>query len=94
MRGLRARRREPLPAIALSRRHLQGAAATPRIVLVPHKRYCLPIGDMDTTVAAPHACSGLTTFSALNKIGVKTLMREPIVVIGAGGLGLMLPDAR
>lgn len=58
-------------------------------VLVPHKRYCLPIGDMDTTVAAPYACSGLTTYSALNKIGVKTLMREPIVVIGAGGLGLM-----
>lgn len=58
-------------------------------VLVPHKRYCLDIGDMDTTVAAPYACSGLTTYSALNKIGTKTLMREPIVVIGAGGLGLM-----
>ncbi len=58
-------------------------------VVVPHKRYCLPIGDMDTTVAAPYACSGLTTFSALNKISRATLLEEPIVVIGAGGLGLM-----
>lgn len=58
-------------------------------VLVPHKRYCLPIGDLDASIAAPYACSGLTTYSALNKIGVRVLMREPIVVIGAGGLGLM-----
>jgi propanol-preferring alcohol dehydrogenase len=40
-------------------------------------------------VAAPYACSGLTTFSALRKIDAKALAREPIVVIGAGGLGLM-----
>jgi len=58
-------------------------------VIVPHKRYCLPIGDMDTAVAAPYACSGLTTYSALQKIGAKVYSREPIVVIGAGGLGLM-----
>ncbi len=58
-------------------------------VLVPHKRYCLDIGDMDASLAAPYACSGLTTYSALNKIGAKTLQAEPIVVIGAGGLGLM-----
>jgi D-arabinose 1-dehydrogenase-like Zn-dependent alcohol dehydrogenase len=58
-------------------------------VLVPHKRYCLPIGDLDPAIAAPYACSGVTTFSALNKVGRDTLAREPIVVIGAGGLGLM-----
>ena len=58
-------------------------------VLVPHKRYCLPIGDMDTSVAAPYACSGLTTYGALKKIGAKIYQKEPIVVIGAGGLGLM-----
>ena len=44
---------------------------------------------MDTAVAAPYACSGLTTYSALQKIGAKVYSREPIVVIGAGGLGLM-----
>ena len=32
---------------------------------------------------------GITTFRALKKIDAKTLASEPIVVIGAGGLGLM-----
>src|SRR5262249_11859633 len=58
-------------------------------VLVPHKRYCLPIGDLDPAVAAPYACSGVTTYSALKKVGSDVLQREPIVVLGAGGLGLM-----
>jgi D-arabinose 1-dehydrogenase-like Zn-dependent alcohol dehydrogenase len=55
----------------------------------PHARYCLPIGDLDPVVAAPYACSGVTTYSALNKFDRATLRNEPIVVIGAGGLGLM-----
>lgn len=57
--------------------------------LVPQGKYCLPIGDMDPAVAAPYACSGVTTFSALNKIDRATLQTHPIIVIGAGGLGLM-----
>lgn len=58
-------------------------------VLVPHKRYCLPIGGLDPQTAAPYACSGLTTWSALAKIGPATLGNEPVLLIGAGGLGLM-----
>jgi propanol-preferring alcohol dehydrogenase len=34
------------------------------------------------------ACSGLTAYSALKKVG-DTLSKAPVVVIGAGGLGLM-----
>jgi len=56
-------------------------------VLVPHPRYLFDIGDLDPARAAPLACSGVTTFGALKK--VTTLKREPTVIIGAGGLGLM-----
>ena len=58
-------------------------------VLVPHPRYLLPLGRLSPAQAAPFACSGLTTFSALGKVGAAVYQKEPILVIGAGGLGLM-----
>jgi len=57
-------------------------------ILVPHARYLLDIGEMKPEEAAPYACSGLTAFGALQRVG-EVLKEEPIVVIGAGGLGLM-----
>lgn len=57
-------------------------------VMVPHPRYLLDIGKMKPSEAAPYACSGLTTYSALRKLGAK-LKAQPVVIIGAGGLGLM-----
>ncbi len=56
-------------------------------LMVPHARYLFDIGDMPPERVAPLACSGATTFGALKK--VTTLRREPTVIIGAGGLGLM-----
>ena len=56
-------------------------------MMVPHPRYLFDIGDLPPERAAPLACSGITTFSALKK--VPTLKDEPTVIIGAGGLGLM-----
>ncbi|HUK58874.1 MAG TPA: alcohol dehydrogenase [Stellaceae bacterium] len=58
-------------------------------VLVPHPRYLLPLGRLSPAQAAPFACSGLTTFSALGKVGPDVYRTEPILIIGAGGLGLM-----
>lgn len=58
-------------------------------ILVPHARYLVDIGGLDPALMAPYACSGLTTYSALKKIPADVMAREPIVVIGAGGLGLM-----
>lgn len=66
---------------------LDGGYATH--MLVPHARYCLDIGDIPPEVAALYACSGITTFSALRKIDPCVLADEPILIIGAGGLGLM-----
>lgn len=57
-------------------------------VLVPHPRYLVEIGDLDPIAAAPLVCSGLTTYSALKKFG-PLLARQPLAIIGAGGLGLI-----
>jgi len=57
-------------------------------LLVPHPRYLLDYGVIPVEQAAPLACSGLTAYGALLKIG-PVLEREPVVVIGAGGLGLI-----
>jgi alcohol dehydrogenase, propanol-preferring len=58
-------------------------------VLVSHPRYLLAIGKLTPAQAAPYACSGLTAFGALKKVGEALLRAEPIGLIGAGGLGLM-----
>ena len=57
-------------------------------IIVPHPRYLFDIGDMAPEKVAPLACSGITTFSAIKKAG-SIIKDEPLVIIGAGGLGLM-----
>ena len=57
-------------------------------LMVPHPRYLFDIGDIPPERAAPLACSGVTTYSALKKVG-STLTTDPVVIVGAGGLGLM-----
>jgi D-arabinose 1-dehydrogenase-like Zn-dependent alcohol dehydrogenase len=57
-------------------------------LIIPKSKYLLPIGDLDPVALAPYACSGVTTYSALKKLG-DLIKEEPIIVIGAGGLGLM-----
>jgi alcohol dehydrogenase, propanol-preferring len=56
-------------------------------MLVPHPKYLLTLKGLDPVTAAPYACSGVTTYSALKK--VEYAFDSPIVIIGAGGLGLM-----
>jgi len=58
-------------------------------LLVPDSRYLLDIGDLDPAQIAPVACSGLTTYSAINKLDPVIYQQSPIVIMGAGGLGLM-----
>ena len=57
-------------------------------VLVPDAKYCIDISGLDPAEAAPLACSGVTTYSALKKFGA-ALKDEPVVIMGAGGLGHM-----
>lgn len=58
-------------------------------MIVPDTKYLIDIGDLDPSQIAPYACSGLTTYSALKKIGADIYQNHPIVIMGAGGLGLM-----
>jgi D-arabinose 1-dehydrogenase-like Zn-dependent alcohol dehydrogenase len=46
------------------------------------------IDGLDAAQAAPLACAGVTTYSAIKKLGTR-ITTDPVVVIGAGGLGLM-----
>src|ERR1700684_3554025 len=54
---------------------------------VPHPKYLIDLKGLDPVTAAPYACSGVTTYSALKK--VESVLDTPIVIFGAGGLGLM-----
>jgi propanol-preferring alcohol dehydrogenase len=66
--------------------HRSGGFATH--LLVPHPRYLFDIGGLAPERAAPLACSGVTAYGALKKVS-DTLADEPVVMIGAGGVGLM-----
>jgi D-arabinose 1-dehydrogenase-like Zn-dependent alcohol dehydrogenase len=57
-------------------------------LIVPHPRHLFDIGKLTPVQAAPLACSGITAFSALKKVG-PVIKDEPVVIMGAGGLGLM-----
>jgi alcohol dehydrogenase, propanol-preferring len=67
--------------------HRGGGFATH--LLVPHPRYLFDIGSIPPERAAPLACSGVTAYGALKKVGAELLATEPVVIIGAGGVGLM-----
>ena len=56
-------------------------------VLSPHGRYLVDPGTVEPAVAATYACSGITVLSAIRKI-LPLPPDEPIVLVGAGGLGL------
>lgn len=56
-------------------------------VVVPDPKFLVDIGDLDPSVAAPYACSGVTVYTALKKL-LPIRDDEWLAVIGAGGLGL------
>lgn len=66
--------------------HVPGAYATH--MLVPHPKYLVDSSGVDDAFAATLACSGLTAYSAINKLP-KLNARDWVAVIGCGGLGLV-----
>lgn len=56
-------------------------------ITVPHEKYLVDISGLDPAWAATLACSGLTSYSAVKKVRHLD-PDEPVVIIGAGGLGL------
>ncbi|NQV71261.1 MAG: alcohol dehydrogenase catalytic domain-containing protein [Pseudohongiella sp.] len=57
-------------------------------VMIPHSRYLFDGGDIADSLAATYACSGLTAYSALKKLG-ELHADDEVVIIGAGGVGMM-----
>ena len=56
-------------------------------VLAMHPRHLVDPGTLDPAVAATYACAGITVYSAIRKV-MPMPPTEPIVLVGAGGLGL------
>lgn len=56
-------------------------------VVAPHPRHLVDLGTLDPAVASTYACSGITVLSAIKKV-MPMAPDSPIVVVGAGGLGL------
>ncbi len=56
-------------------------------VLVPNSKYLAKLDGVDPDAATSLACSGLTAYTAIKKANQNS--PEFIVIVGAGGLGLM-----
>jgi len=56
-------------------------------VVVPSKRYLLPLGDLDPVRAAPLADAGVTAYRAVRRVLPWLAGGGTAVVLGAGGLG-------
>ena len=69
-------------------RGIQAAGGYAEYLIVPHPKYLVDASGIDPAFAPILACSGLTTYSATRKL-MPCSPDERILVIGAGGLGLM-----
>ncbi|MFC6198327.1 alcohol dehydrogenase [Ponticaulis profundi] len=55
-------------------------------VMVPDSKYLVDYGNVPDAIACTYACSSLTAFSALKK-AQRVTSEDPILIIGAGGVG-------
>ena len=76
--------------ICTAPRHLgitvDGGYAT--YVLVPHPRYLIDYAPLTASYAGALMCSGLTAYAALKRLRTRAA-RAPLLLVGAGGVGLM-----
>ncbi|KAJ6178237.1 GroES-like protein [Penicillium mononematosum] len=56
-------------------------------ITVPHPRYLVDYGSVDPSIACTFGCSGLTVLSSIQKL-MPLRPQDPVLLIGAGGLGL------
>ena len=56
-------------------------------MLVPHRRYIFPLGNLDPIDSAPLGCGGLTAFRAVKQALPYLGKGKRVLVLGSGGLG-------
>ncbi len=57
-------------------------------VLIPHPRYLIDYAPLSPSYAGALMCSGLTAYAALKRLADRA-PRAPLLLVGAGGVGLM-----
>lgn len=57
-------------------------------VLVPHARYLIDYAPLAPSYSGALMCSGLTAYAALKRLASRA-RRAPLLLVGAGGVGLM-----
>src|SRR5262249_10885256 len=57
-------------------------------VLVPHPRYLIDYAPLAASYAGALMCSGLTAYAALKRLE-RRASRAPLLLVGAGGVGLV-----
>ena len=57
-------------------------------VMVPHPRYLLDYEPIPREIAGSYMCSGLTAWSAIEKLG-PAVLDGPVLIAGLGGVGMM-----
>ena len=57
-------------------------------VLIPHERYLIDHAPLTASYAGALMCSGLTAYAALKRLSDRAA-RAPLLLVGAGGVGLM-----
>ena len=58
------------------------------LVLVPHRRHVVPLGDVAPYDATPFGCAALCSYAAVKRVAPFLSGQSPLVVLGVGGLGL------
>lgn len=57
------------------------------LVLVPHRRHVVSLGELDPLEATPFGCAALCAYAAIKRVRPHLSGGSTVVVIGAGGLG-------
>jgi D-arabinose 1-dehydrogenase-like Zn-dependent alcohol dehydrogenase len=57
-------------------------------VMVPHPRYLFDYDPIPAALAGTYMCSGLTAYSAAEKLGTSAT-DYPVLIVGLGGVGMM-----
>lgn len=57
-------------------------------VMVPHPRYLFDYDPIPPALAGTYMCSGLTAYSAVEKLGAAA-QQNPVLIVGLGGVGMM-----